>query len=648
MRHPLLPATALVALVILVCEGFFGLFSKLCDPARSESHYSHYVCDENWMLVSVDQLPEVSENSVKVLCDVLEITDSVDDYHSCNGKILLYFEKPADISYGDKILILSSPDLPSAADNPHQFDYRQHLRRKGILYTDYVPSDFYCIVGHNDKGFKCHIALLRQRLIETIHFSSLNPSQQGIAEALFLGWDNDLDPQTEEKFRRAGITHLLCVSGLHVGIVAAIAGFLLSFLSNKRRNRIIKGAFQIAVIWFFVILTGAAPGTTRAGLMFSFIVVGRMFFSRPSSLNAVAASALVILIVKPLIMFDVGFQLSYSAVIGIILMYRPLVNLIPIPDGNRSVTRYLLKLLSALRDLFAVSMVAQLSTMPFILYYFHQFPVYFLVANMTVVPFAGLLLGSVLVMLAFSWWPWAFGVMGHILAGELTVTEWITTAISKLPHSMLQDIWFDGLLFILAIALVATIAWLLIKPNKIAPVILLATGIIMAVYTRTVNSHYDNQSHLDFYNLGNRTAVECFAGHVSYLICDTLTAMNPKSIDYQTAGNRLWRQTRTTYVIPLDSSYEDSHLMLNNRFAEFNGVTLRIVDRSNYREISSARPKVDYLILRESPYITIDELRQRYTFDTVVIMSQNSKRRSSAWAAQCDSLNVDYINGRGQ
>ena len=382
--------------------------------------------------------------------------------------------------------------------------------------------------------------------------------------------------------------------------------------------------------------------------MFSFIVVGRMFFSRPSSLNAVAASALVILIVKPLILFDVGFQLSYSAVIGIILMYRPLVNLIPIPDGNRSVTRYLLKPLSALRDLFAVSVVAQLATMPFILYYFHQFPVYFLVANMTVVPFVGLLLGSVLVMLAFSWWPWAFGVMGHILAGELTVTEWITTAISKLPHSMLQDIWFDGLLFILAIALVATIAWLLIKPNKIAPVILLATGIIMAVYTRTVNSHYDNQSHLDFYNLGNRTAVECFAGHVSYLICDTLTAKNPKSIDYQTAGNRLWRQTRTTYVIPLDSSYEDSHLMLNNRFVEFDGVTLRIVDRSNYREISSARPKVDYLILRESPYITIDELRQRYTFDTVVIMSQNSKRRSSAWAAQCDSLNVDYINGRGQ
>ena len=310
MKHPLLPAALIVAAIIFIAETFFGFFSEATDPARSEAHYSRFVGSQNWMRIQVDVIPSERERSIRALCDVLEITDTCGATHPCKGKLLLYLHKPSTVAFGDELLVLSSPDLPSGADNPHQFDYRKYLRRKGILYTDYVTSTDYRIIGHNTKGWKSKITVIRQRLINVIHFSQLTPSQQGIAEALILGWNEDIDAETKAHFRTAGITHLLCVSGLHVGIVALLVGWCLFFLSNRRPARIVKGCIQLAAIWAFVFLTGMAPSTMRAALMFSLIVIGQMFFTRPPTLNAIAASALILLVTKPLLLFDVGFQLS--------------------------------------------------------------------------------------------------------------------------------------------------------------------------------------------------------------------------------------------------------------------------------------------------------------------------------------------------
>ena len=139
MRHPLLPAAALAALVILVCEGFFGLFSKLSDPMRSPSHYAHFVADECWMRVQISDIPEEREKTIRATADVLEIADTGGKAHQCHGKLLIYIEKPSAVNAGDELLVLARPQMPSAADNPHQFDYRRHLKRKGILYTSYIP-----------------------------------------------------------------------------------------------------------------------------------------------------------------------------------------------------------------------------------------------------------------------------------------------------------------------------------------------------------------------------------------------------------------------------------------------------------------------------------------------------------------------------
>ena len=642
MRHPLIPATALVALVILVCEGFFGLFSRWSDPSRSPSHYSHYVDGECWMRVHINDIPVERNKTVRLTAEVLEITDTNDIPHQCIGKILLYIEKPTTVSAGDELLVRTKPRLPNGADNPHQFDYRRHLQRKGIPYTAHIPNGAYKTLIHNKKGIKVRITSLRQRLIETIHFSSLTPSQQGIAEALILGWDGDLDSDTEAHFRSAGITHLLCVSGLHVGIVAMLVGWCLFFLSNRRGQRIIKGIIQIVAIWAFVAITGMAPSAMRAGLMFSLIVIGQMFFTRPPTLNVIAASALILLVAKPLLLFETSFQLSYSSVFAIVLFTRPLEELMPIPDNDKRLINLIFKLLKKLRTLFCVCIAAQLAIIPLILYYFHNFPPYFIVANMTIVPCAALLLGSTLLMLAVSWWPFAFKATGMLVSTLLSATERITSTIASWPNALLEGIYFDGIMLILSIAIVVFAGWALIRRQWGKLVIALIFAIALTVYAKHIERQCSLQQHFDVYNVGNRTAIEFFSGHESYLVCDSNIARDPNSIDYQTENNIIYRQTKHRHILPVDTTFEDSNIFISNRFIDFNGHTMRIIDRSNYQQRSQNRVKLDYLIVRESPYITISELQEQYAFDTLIITSQNSIRRRTAWQQQCDSIGVPY------
>lgn len=483
------------------------------------------------------------------------------------------------------------------------------------------------------------ITTLRQRMADIIHTSRLTPSQQGIAEALFLGWDDDLQEETEENFQRAGITHLLCVSGLHVGIVALLVGYCLSFLSNKRRTRIIKGCIQIAVIWFFVALTGMAPGTMRAGLMFSLVVIGQMFFQRPPTLNAIAASALILLLCRPLLLFDVSFQLSYSAVLGIVIFVPRLNELLPIPSWKKRWTVPIKWILAKGRTLMCVSIAGQICTAPFTLFYFHQFPLYFLVANMIVVPFAAILLGSVLVMVALAWWPWAFKAVGAILSVELSATERITSIISSWPYSMIKEIYFDGFMLCLLLAIVAAIGFILFR-RRWSIAVTLALAIILTAYSRHIESRCASQRHFDVYNVGNRTAIEFFAGHESYLLCDSNTAKLPEKIDFQTSGNLQYRKAKRRHILRIDTTFCDNNLFVSGHFVGFDGKSMRIIDRSNYRQTAINKPHLEYILLRESPYITISELRKQYDFDTVIIASQNSQRRRSAWKAECDSLNI--------
>lgn len=512
-------------------------------------------------------------------------------------RVMLYFDEPP--RKGDRLLAYCQMREPAPADNPHQFDYKRYLMRKGICHTAFLHKDDY-ITLEEGGGV---LLRLRERVYGTLQDSPLTPQQRGIAEALVLGYDSDVDPETQRLFRNAGIMHLLCVSGLHVGIVATLLASLLFWVVPFGRwYRHAKGAAQVLGIWFFALFTGLAPSTVRASVMFTFVVAGRLTFRLNGSLNNLAAAALCILMAQPGQLFDIGFQLSFSTVLGIVLFLPKLVALWH--------PRW--KLLRTVWHLTCLSVTAQMACAPLILFYFHQFPPYFLIANLLIVPLAGVILGSCLLLVLTAVWPWLFGLMAKVVGWELMATDWVTRMVSSLPAALVENICFPAPLLWLCVAIIVLLAleryW-----GSLVLALCLAIGAI------GLSWHHGQQESLIIYATPRVTALEHVQGHRS-----TLYLSDSVDIAYQRQGYAIARGIRHT-----DTFYGE-HLI------HYQDKVVYCVDRANLPLLCDPFPiHVDYLVVSQTPWMTPPELRHVVDYDTLVIAADNSPYRTPLWHGLC-------------
>ena len=427
------------------------------------------------LLLRIEDTPRPTARCLKFPAEV-EAVLADSGWVATRGRIMLYLQRDSvrsnALRYGDRLVVRTSPKVPS--EDYHGFNYRRYLRHRGMLWQCYVPGWAWQQAGRSGRGGLVGWSkALQLRLVGRFRQMELTPSQQGLAEALLLGWRDDLAEATQRQFRDAGITHLLCVSGLHVGVIAMLAGWLLFFLGRLRWQRIVRGVVQLSVVWLFVLVTGMAPSTLRSGIMFSMLIIGDMFTYRGNSLNNLGVAAVILLCIDPWMLFDVGFQLSFVAVLGILLWQQPLQHLLPIPQrgvGWRCVDK--------VWEWVCLSTAAQLATLPLVLYYFHQFPLYFLIANLLIVPFSGLLLATLLLVLLFGGWALV------PLRWEFAAVDAITSWVGALPHALLSDIPFDLIAaLLLSLALLLFTPWIRHRRSWFLPATL-AILLLFAVYVK--------------------------------------------------------------------------------------------------------------------------------------------------------------------
>lgn len=604
-------------------------------PGQEKDHYGRFLPQATQMEVRLLEMPHASAKSAKAIGKVLRTKDA-GGWHAASGQLMLFFHKDGrsdSLQAGDHIVMRANVRQPSGEENPWQFDYRRYLYRKGIFHQAYLHEDDYALLRHDGSGFMVRLAQGRMRLLEVVAEANLTASQRGVAEALLLGWKDDVDEETSAHFQDAGILHLLCVSGLHVGIVAALLGWCFKFLWRFRRGHVCRGIVQLLGVWAFVALTGMAPATLRAGVMFSCIIAGRLFFTAPPTVNSLAVSALTLLVARPSLLFDVGFQLSYSSVLGIVALCPPMQRLM---RGGRVQESVALSALGKVWDVFCVTTVAQLSSLPFVLYYFHQFPVYFIIANMTVVPFAGVLLASSLLMLLMAWWPWMFRAVGWLVGLELRGVDACTGWVSSLPHALLRHVYCDPVVLCLLSATIVLAGLLLLRHRRPYLLASLSTLAVMCAYVAVVTASHGRQRRLVCYSAPRATAVEMLSGRESLLLCDSAMALHPKQIDYQSENYLMHFQVRQRKVVALAG--------LKSHFIAFDTLRLLVVDRTNSRPLlraarySASLPsptRLHYIIVADNAYATLCDLRRLFLFDGIVLCSNNSLQRRRTMAAAC-------------
>ncbi len=302
--------------------------------------------------------------------------------------IHLYTDKDSSLEStihpGDVICFKANLEPLKNRGNPNEFDYALYQATKGYYYQCYVPFSSISKEQKNDisSQFVSFLNYFRSVAKDIIHENFKSETARGILSALILGDKTELDDNIKSKFTDAGVIHVLAISGLHIGILYMFLSFILKPLQYRRDLRIVRIIVIICFIWFYASLTGFSSSVTRAALMFSLISIGNGLKREVSIYNILAASAFILLVINPLQLFDVGFQLSYVAVVGIIYIYPFLYSIFSFKN----------RLLDYSYQLICVSFAAQLATMPLTIFYFNQFPTYFWLANLVVIPAVFLLL----------------------------------------------------------------------------------------------------------------------------------------------------------------------------------------------------------------------------------------------------------------
>jgi competence protein ComEC len=373
-------------------------------------------------LAEVIQYDVQKPNSFENLLELKSVKTSA-GWSTAVGKVLVYHQNETHLLPGQILLIKKAPEVIPAPKNPNEFDYKDFLARKGIFHRQFLGKNFQILSTDQTSDIRFFLDHLRQKMVLMLEAKIPDPDSRQVALALLLGQKQKLDPEINKAYSETGLMHILAVSGLHVAIIYAIFLFLLKLLRLKKHQTKYFLIGVIGIIWLYAFLTGLPPSVLRAATMFSLITLGQMRDRKPSIYNVLAFSAMLLITVNPDVIFDLGFQLSYLAVAGIVLI-QPLILNWWLPSSK--VGEYFWQLT-------AVSIAAQLVTFPLSVYYFHVFPTYFLIANLFVIPISFLNMQVGVPLMILGWIPYLGEVLGWILSWLVWSQNQVTLLIHVLP-----------------------------------------------------------------------------------------------------------------------------------------------------------------------------------------------------------------------
>jgi competence protein ComEC len=585
--------------------------------------------NEQTFVATIIEQPKETEKSVKTILSVSTLKDSL-SWQKRNAQVVCYFQKDSNtlqLNFGDQIIATAFVNEIKNSGNPFEFDYKKYLKYKGIYYQTYIKSSNYSVLAHE----KCNILWqyshkARQSLLNIYKEQNISGDEFAVLSALTLGFKNDLTPELKESFSASGAMHILAVSGLHVGIIFIVLCKMLFFLQRNKYGRIIQSVIIIIVLFSYAFITGFSDSVFRATTMFSFISIGRMFKRQINIYNTISASAFLLLIINPYSIMNVGFQLSYAAVISIVFFQAKIYSLLSfkniIPD-------YIWQLIS-------VAIAAQIGTFPITIHYFNQFPLYFILSNIIIIPIAILIIYGAILLFAFSFSDFISKYISYGLEFITRILNRNVSFIEELPFSKLENILFDRIEVLILLVLIFTGSFFIIKKKFYylkASVLIL---ICVLCYNIINNYKISGNSIFVVHNIKGVSAINLIEGKKSSFICNKIVNYSSNTIDYSV--NPIWKKQRTSKVVTIK---EDSLKTFNS----FSFRDIKILHLKNNQILNwqgSEKIASNYIILSENIDISISEITSYFEFDKIIFDSSNSFYKIKTWKNDCLSSGIKF------
>lgn len=594
---------------------------------------------EGLYLARVLEPPVEKERSVKVMLGLRGCRDDNGD-QALSGRVMAYFEKsePAlALRYGDLLAFSSAMEPVPPPLNPEEFDYHTYLRRQGVGGRVYLKGDRWCTLGLNGGNPLLRLSYrCRERLLEALQRCGVTEEAFGVAAALLLGYDESLPVQLRQRYVAAGAMHVLCVSGMHVGVVYLLASWLLRLLGKDKRMLRMRKRILLGLVWGYALLTGLSPSVLRATIMISFLLLGSLLRRKGNTLNSIFASAFVLLVVRPDNLFSIGFQLSYAAVLGIVLLQRKIYLLLYIEN----------KWLDKVWEITAVSLAAQCSTLPLTLYHFHQFTPYFWLSNLFLTPLSFVAILSGMGLLAVSWVPWLGRAMGQAVWACMTMMNALVSWVESLPFSLVRGLYINKVQLVMAwLLLTLSVLFIHLKRKRmLMEGLLVSFGLAcsLAYHSQTVS----NQDTMTLYSLRKHTCLDLSHGTDHLMLCDEGLLQEPGVIDYSLRGH--WARQHGSMDPPCYTLQEEvtaPFVLKRGNLLSFRGMLLAFWEPTPPgREVPRSPLPVDGLLVRDRQRPELDRVLRCYRPALLLIDGSVPAYLAEEWMRQAREREIPYYN----
>lgn len=608
--------------VIIILLGIIRINSE--DISQQKTHYSQYISSKNSLVIQVDKTLKPSKYHDKYYAGLVEINNK-----KCKGKILINIHKDSltqKLPIGDLYFATSSLLPINKPLNPYTFDYNKYLQKQGVFHQISIKNEALLALDFQNNNLKTIAARLRTKIQKSLEKHSFKKNELGIINALVLGQRQSISKDLLNSYAGAGAIHILAVSGLHVGILFLILGFLLKPLEKITHGKHLKTVLIVLFLWGFAFLTGLSGSVVRAVSMFTFIAVGMTIKNKKSGVfHALITSFFFLVMIHPMYIYDVGFQMSYAAVLGIILFFPKINSLLP---------RIKFLFSRKIWELLCVSLSATIGTLPISLYYFHQFPGLFFLSNIVIVPFLGLIMGFGILVVVLSLLHILPELLVHVYSSILSFMNAFIGWIASQEQFLLKDIPFSLLTLMATYILIAMgFRWLLERKITRFQTFLLSILLLQSIFLYEKH-HTLNKNELVVFHKTKESIIGIKRAR-NLQVFHSLDSNSVKKIPFI----RNYKvSTRLDYLV-----FENK---LPN-VLEFEKKKILIIDSLGIYQNISFKP--DIILLRQSPKINLERLIQNHQPKMLIADGSNYKSYVKQWRNTCleNNTRLHYTGNNG-
>ncbi|GER58188.1 competence protein ComEC [Patiriisocius marinus] len=598
-------------MVLFLLIGILSFQARL--PAHQPKHFECFLSDENQKLVEFKVL-EILKSDTYNFKYIAQI-NKVGSFKT-TGKVLLSLQKDSlntPLNIDNSILVKTLIERAPYSKNPYQFEYKNYLKTLDVYHQTRIKASEILKISTTEKTIRGTAESAREFLIHKLSATPIPIRERAIIQALVLGQKRDIDKTQYQEFAAAGAIHILAVSGLHVGIIYFILLFITKPLQYINYGRVIQSLCIITSLWTYAYITGLSPSVCRAVTMFSFLGLATLSKRKTNTANTLLLSFIFLLVYNPMLIFHVGFQMSYMAVLAIIIIQPKLYNFY-------TPRNYFKRLFWGI---LTVTIAAQIGIMPLSLYYFHQFPGLFFISNLVILPFLSLILGGgiLIILLAavnFSW-NWVYLSYGWIVRQLNNFIKWI----SQQDSFLFTDIFFSAEMLIASYFLLFNFI-LFWNKQSFKRITLILVSILMITGIFHWQNHKDLESELVIFHKSKNSLITIKEGN-------NLQVISTDSI------NLKHEYPLKSYIIERNIT-EIKYLKFQNIFTYKNQL-YTIVDST---AVYCAKFQNAIVVLTQSPKVNLERLIDGLQPLQVIADGNNYQSYVERWKKTCLNKKIPF------